>query len=101
MGTYQIAGHSQSPAGSLATTSTRPYLIVFFPAVVSRAERTGLMICPVVALLRIEHLETVGTRFETRWSVLVQVPSVVRLSVYLSESVMRVSSQRRLGHTRS
>jgi hypothetical protein len=92
--TYQIAGHSQSPAGSLATTSTRPYLIAFFPAVVSRAERTGLMICPAVTLLRTAHLETV-VRLERRWSVVVQVPSAVRLSMYLSGVSMRTQIMRR------
>jgi hypothetical protein len=35
---YQIAGHSQSPLGSLATTSTLPYLMVFLPFVVMRGK---------------------------------------------------------------
>lgn len=49
--TYQMAGHNQSPLGIRADTSTRPYLIVFLPAVVSRADRTGLMIWFLVELL--------------------------------------------------
>jgi hypothetical protein len=48
---YQIAGHSQSPFGILATTSTRPYVMDLLPAVVSLAERTGLIMAPVVTLL--------------------------------------------------
>jgi hypothetical protein len=42
--TYQSAGQSQSPAGILAVISTFPYLIVFFPFVLRRAERTGGMV---------------------------------------------------------
>lgn len=34
----QIAGHSQSPTGNLATTSTRPYLMLIFPFVLRRAD---------------------------------------------------------------
>lgn len=45
-----MAGHNQSPFEVLATTSTRPYLMDFFPLVVMRAERTGGMMAPVVAL---------------------------------------------------
>lgn len=52
---YQIAGQSQSPCGIFATTSTFPYLIIFLPCVVRRAERTGGIIAPVVQLLRSEH----------------------------------------------
>ena len=54
--TYQIAGHSQSPFGNFAVTSTFPYLIVFLPAVVSLADRTGGIRLPSVALLLIEQL---------------------------------------------
>ena len=53
--TNQIEGQSQSPLGILATISTRPYLIETFPAVVNRAERTGLMIVPLTALLDRTH----------------------------------------------
>jgi hypothetical protein len=40
-GDSQIAGQIQSPCGSFAVTSTRPYLILFLPLVFSRADRTG------------------------------------------------------------
>jgi hypothetical protein len=69
--TYQMAGHSQSPAGSFATTSTLPYLIVLVPLVVRRADRTGGMIVPVEELLKAAQLAFV---------VPVQVPSAVRFS---------------------
>jgi hypothetical protein len=62
----QIAGHSQSPRGSLATTSTRPYLIDFFPFVVSLADRTGGIMVPLVEFELIEQEAT---------DVEVQVPS--------------------------
>lgn len=52
---YQIAGHIQSPLGSFATTSTLPYLMVFLPDVVRRAERTGGMVVPSEELLLMEH----------------------------------------------
>lgn len=39
--TYQSAGQSQSPFGIFAVISTLPYLMVFFPLVLRRAERTG------------------------------------------------------------
>jgi hypothetical protein len=50
MSSSQSAGHSQSPCAIFATISTRPYLIPFLPFVVKRAERTGGMIEPRVAL---------------------------------------------------
>lgn len=68
---YQIAGHSQSPLGSFATTSTFPYLMVFFPAVVNRADWIGGMVVPIEELLRIAQAVPV----------LVQVPSEVRFKV--------------------
>lgn len=68
---YQIAGHSQSPLGSFATTSTLPYLMVFLPAVVKRAERIGGMTVPIDALLWTAQAVPV----------LVQVPSLVRFKV--------------------
>lgn len=72
--TYQIAGHSHCPGGILATTSTRPYLMVFLPLVVIRAERTGLIIVEVVALLVLtQSVEVVSLE--------VQVPAAVRLRV--------------------
>jgi hypothetical protein len=49
-GDSQIAGQSQSPIGSLAVTSTRPYLMVFLPFVVSLADRTGGIMFPSVEL---------------------------------------------------
>lgn len=55
----QIAGHSQSPAGSLATTSTRPYVIDLLPLVFKRAERTGLITVPKVLFERTEHASLV------------------------------------------
>lgn len=72
---YQIAGQSQSPLGNLAVTSTFPYLMVFLPMVVRRADRTGGIRLPRVSLLWIEQLEM---------SVEVQLPSppaLVRLRV--------------------
>lgn len=52
---YQIAGHNQSPLGSFATTSTLPYLMVFLPAVVIRADWMGGIVAPVDELLLTEH----------------------------------------------
>jgi hypothetical protein len=75
MGHLQRAGHSQSPLAILATISTRPYLILFLPFVVRRAERTGGMIVPSVALDLAPH---------EVYSVAVQDPSppdLVMLSV--------------------
>ena len=57
-------------------TSTLPYLMVFLPTVVMRADRTGGMSLPSVSLLRMEQLELAEE---------VQLPSppaLVRLSVY-------------------
>ena len=54
-GINQMAGQSQSPMGSLAVTSMRPYFMVFLAWVVRRAERTGLMIVPEVLLLVTAH----------------------------------------------
>lgn len=68
-----MAGQSQSPRGILATTSTLPYLILFFPLVVSLALRTGGIDTPSVLLLRTAHEPA---------SVLVHVPSLVRFNVY-------------------
>jgi hypothetical protein len=51
----QIAGHSQSPWGIFAITSTFPKVMDFFPLVVRRALRTGLMMAPEVLLERMEH----------------------------------------------
>jgi hypothetical protein len=65
-----MAGQSQSPTSIFATTSTLPYLSVFLPLVVNRAERTGLMISPVVLLLLMEQ--------EVYGSVDVHSPVVVR-----------------------
>lgn len=50
-----IAGQSQSPCGILAVTSTRPYLIDFFPLVESLADLTGGIVVPSVALDRTEQ----------------------------------------------
>ena len=65
-----MAGQSQSPTGIFATASTLPYLSVFLPLVVNRAEQTGFMISPVVLLLLMEH--------EVYGSVEVHSPVVVR-----------------------
>jgi hypothetical protein len=70
--THQIEGHSQSPLGILATTSTRPYWSENLPAVVRRAERTGLMIVPFVELLIMTHCLSAGE---------VQVPAAVKFKV--------------------
>jgi hypothetical protein len=72
----QIAGHSQSPAGIFATTSTRPYLVLFLPLVLIRADRTGGIMTLRVLLEWTEHCEL---------EVPVQLPSppaLVRLRVY-------------------
>jgi hypothetical protein len=47
--TEQWCGVNLPPLAAFATTSTRPYLILFFPFVVSRAERTGGMMVPKVS----------------------------------------------------
>lgn len=70
--THQSAGQSQSPSGIFAVISTFPYLIVFFPLVFRRAERTGGMVYPSVLLLWITQLNGL---------VDVQLPSAVRFTV--------------------
>jgi hypothetical protein len=50
-----IAGQSQSPAGSFAMTSTRPYFMPLFPLVLRRADWTGGIIIPLVSFERTEH----------------------------------------------
>ena len=64
-GPYQIAGHSQSPRGNLATTSTLPYLMDFLPLVDSLALRTGLIIVP-----RVELLVDVQVSFNSEYEVM-------------------------------
>lgn len=76
---------SSSLSGSSSHPSTRPYLMVFLPAVVRRAERTGLMIWPEVVLLLTAHFELIF-RVETRWSFDVHEPSTVRFKRHLSRS---------------
>lgn len=56
--------------------------MVFLLAVVRRAERTGLIICPEVALLLTAHFELIF-KAETRWSLEVHEPSAVRFKRYL------------------
>src|ERR1700761_7245268 len=50
-GSIQIAGHSQSPSGNLASTSIRPYLITAPFFVLIRPDLTGLTIVPLVVLV--------------------------------------------------
>jgi len=50
-GNIQMAGHSQSPAGSFAVTSMRPYLIENDFLVLRRADLTGLMMLPFVVFV--------------------------------------------------
>ena len=50
-GKSQMAGHSQSPAGSLASTSTRPYLITAPSLVSMRPLLAGLTIVLLVVLV--------------------------------------------------
>jgi len=50
-GNIHIAGQSQSPAGSLAVTSMRPYLIDDDFLVLRRADFTGLMMVPFVVFV--------------------------------------------------
>ena len=50
-GSIQTAGHNQSPTGSFAVTSTRPYLILAPAFVLMRADLTGLTIVPLVVLV--------------------------------------------------
>lgn len=50
-GSIQIAGQSQSPAGNVAVTSTRPYLIFAPNFVLMRPDLTGCMMVPVVRLV--------------------------------------------------
>lgn len=54
-GSIQIAGHSQSPRGSRARTSTRPYWIDVLLIVVRRADCTGLMTVRVVSFDTTPH----------------------------------------------
>ena len=55
LGSIQIAGHSQSPRGSLARTSTLPYAIVVEFMVLIRADMTGWMVDPSELLDDTEH----------------------------------------------
>src|SRR5437764_1177091 len=71
-GKSQIAGHSQSPAGNLAVTSTRPYLITAPFLVSMRPLLTGLTIVLLVVLVlttqsdqRLEEQVPVWVRFMT------------------------------------
>src|ERR1700744_3605450 len=50
-GSIQMAGHSQSPRGSLAVTSTRPYLMWRPGLVVTRADLTGGTMDPLAVLV--------------------------------------------------
>lgn len=50
-GNIQIAGQSQSPAGSFAVTSIRPYLIEDDFLVLRRADLTGLIMVPLVVFV--------------------------------------------------
>ena len=50
-GKSQIAGHNQSPVGSIASTSTRPYLITAPFLVSMRPLLTGLTIVLFVVLV--------------------------------------------------
>lgn len=45
-----MAGHNQSPAGSLASTSMRPYLMALVLAL-NLADLTGLTMVPLVVLV--------------------------------------------------
>lgn len=65
-----MAGQSQSPAGSFALTSTRPYLILAPFFVLIRPDLTGLMMVPLVTLVP-------ATQFER--TVDVHIPLAVRL----------------------
>lgn len=72
LGHSQIAGQIQSPRGNLATTSTLPYRMLFFPLVLRRADRTGGIIVPFIGSeLTIQDVLTVP----------VQLPSLPRSSV--------------------
>jgi hypothetical protein len=67
-----MAGQSQSPFGIFATTSMRPYVIVFLPDVVRRADLTGFIMMPDELLLVVTQAEA---------SVEVQFPSLVKFKV--------------------
>src|ERR1700761_7425516 len=47
-GSIQMPGQSQSPRGSLAVTSTRPYLIFVLKRVETRADLTGGTMVPLL-----------------------------------------------------
>ena len=55
-GNIQMPGQSQSPAGRLAVTSTRPYLIVAPALVLIRPDLTGLTIVPLVTFVTTTQL---------------------------------------------
>jgi hypothetical protein len=57
-GNIQIAGQIQSPRGIFATTSTRPYRMLFLPFVVRRADLTGGIMRPKVKFEAIAHDES-------------------------------------------
>jgi hypothetical protein len=94
LGSIQIAGHSQSPAGSFATTSTRPNLIEAPSLVLMRPDLTGLTIVPLVVFVEVTqsvHLPPVQpwprrsiTLFDsmTLWScrvgLIVRIPSLTK-----------------------
>ena len=73
-GKSQMAGHSQSPAGSLASTSTRPYLMAAPLLVSIRPDLTGLTIVLLVVLVLVTQSDH---RVEE------QVPAWVRLMTLL------------------
>ena len=54
-----MAGQSQSPVGSVAMTSTRPYLIVAPFFVLMRPDLTGGMIVPLVVFVTALHSKKV------------------------------------------
>ena len=55
LGSIQIAGHSQSPRGSFARTSTFPYAIETESLVLIRADMTGWIVAPVLLSDVTEH----------------------------------------------
>ncbi len=75
-----MAGQSQSPWGILATTSTRPYLILAPTLVLMRPDFTGWTMVPLVVFVDV---------IQSDHTVEVHVPVAVRLMTLLV--VMRVS----------
>lgn len=82
-GSIMIDGHSQSPAGNFARTSTRPYLMLMDFLVLSRADLTGFTMVPFVVFV-------VATQSDHRFEVQLLLRRLIVLLVVSSVGSWRV-----------